>query len=135
MAQTNPTITVHGPTTERTTSPYGMDGCGETLHVTIDGEDVYVPWTAVRPAAYDYYGETPDQFNTDRLILVDGHIHAEADIDGGILELIPEYSTASAEFRSYDTWEFHRFEMDHSTDDDLDAHPHQIIYTRPDTDD
>lgn len=109
-------ITIVGTTTEHTTGPYGEQGCDEALHVRIDGEDVYVPWTGVRPSGYDFHGSVPDRFDVDRIVLYDGHIHGDADIEDGSVEIIPNYGMATAMFRGYDRWELEVFEEDESTD-------------------
>lgn len=105
-------VTIEGRTTENTTSQHGSEGCEETMHVTVDSEDVYVPYDAVNPAAYDYYGTVPDELEVDRILVVDGVIHAEADVDGGVVELVPDYNTGTGEFRGYDAWEFQQFDDD-----------------------
>jgi len=109
MTQTPP-ATSEGTTTEGTTGQYSDRGCDETLHVRIDEEDVYVPFTGVRRRAYDYHGDVPVTVDMDRVIVYDGRIHAVADVDGGVVELIPEYNTATGEFQGYDRWEMTFFE-------------------------
>ena len=115
MAQNN-AATIEGATTEHTTGPYGETGCDETMHVVHDGEDVYVPFNGVRASGYDFHGSVPDRFDVDRIVEYNGHIHAEADVDGGIVELTPDYNSTSAEFRSYDRWELHFFDSDAPSD-------------------
>jgi len=108
--------TIEGPTTEHTTGPYGETGCDETLHVVHEGEDVFVPFTNVRLGGYDYIGDVPDGFDVDRIVNHDGHIHAEADVPGGVVELVPEYNSATAEFRSCESWTLEFFEAATTTD-------------------
>lgn len=105
-------VTIEGPTTDHTTGPYGDTGCDRTLHVVVDGEDVYVPWDAVRRHAYDFRGNVPDEFDVDRIILYDDHIHAESDVNNGTVELMPDYNFATAEFQGYDSWELELFDAD-----------------------
>lgn len=112
----NEQIKIVGPTTEHTTGPYGEQGCDETMHVVIDGEDVYVPWTGVRPSGYDFHGSVPDRFDVDRIVLYDGHIHADADVAGGSVEVIPDYNEATAEFRGYESWTLEFFQTEDDTD-------------------
>jgi len=118
-------VTIVGPTTKQTTGPYGDRGCDETLHVVFDGDDVFVPFNGVRASGYDYHGEVPDSFNVDRIINHDGHVHAEADIEGGVVEIVPDYNSASAEFRGYDRWELQKFDGD-------TAQAGTVIYQRDD---
>ena len=111
-AETQTQTEIKGVTTENTTGPYGEKGCDETMHVVHNGEDVYVPFTNVRASGYDYYGDVPEKFDVDRIVEYMGNIHAEADVDGGIVELVPDYKHASAEIRGYDKWELHKFYAD-----------------------
>lgn len=108
MPQTPP-ATSEGTTTEETTGQYGDRGCDETLHVRIDGEDVFVPFTGVRKHAYDYFGDVPETVDMNRVIVHDGRIHAESDVPGGVVELIPDYNSVTAEFQGYDRWEMKFF--------------------------
>jgi|APHM01.1.fsa_nt_gi hypothetical protein len=108
---------------DQTTNQYGKVGCDEAIEVTVDGETAHVPWTGVRRVAYDYRGKVPHKFDVDRIRLVDGRIHAEADVDGGLVEVIPEYGHPT--FRSYDRWELEFFS------DPIDvAHP--VVHRRGD---
>jgi len=109
MAQ-NDTATIAGTTTENTTGPYGETGCDETMHVVFDGQDVFVPFNGVRASGYDFHGAVPDEFDADRIINYDGHVHAEADVEGGVVEIVPDYNGATAEFRGYDRWELQKFD-------------------------
>ena len=122
MAQDN-TAMIEGPTTKNTTGPYGTTGCDETMHVVFDGEDVFVPFDGVRASGYDYYGTVPDEFDVDRIIDYDGHVHAEADVEGGVVEIAPDYNSATAKFRGYDRWELHKFDGETRTDG-------EVIYSR-----
>ena len=97
-------VTIVGES-DQTTSQHGLEGCESSLEVRIGDETANIPWENVRPAAYDYRGDMPDEFDVNRVVLVDGHVHAEADVDGGVVELVPNYNTATGEFRGYDLWE------------------------------
>jgi len=121
-------ISIEGRTDEQTTGPYGSEGCKATLHVTIDGEDVYVPFDGVKRSAYDYHGDVPETVDVDRIILCNGNIHAEADTEGGFVELTPDYNTATAEFKGYDSWELHAFDEGTTQDGD-------VVWEREEVDD
>lgn len=108
--------TIEGTTTENTTGPYGETGCDETMHVVHGGEDIFVPFNGVRKSGYDFHDEVPDRFDVDRIVEHNGHIHAEADVENGVVELMPDYNSATAEFRGYDRWELHHFGADEPTD-------------------
>ena len=96
----------------------------ESLLVEIDEEQISIPWTSVRLAGIDYHGDVPDDLDMDRLTLVDGRIHAEADLDdGAIVELLPDYNAATAEFRGYERWTAERF-------DDPVASDGGVVYQR-----
>jgi len=107
---------IEGTTAEHTTGPYGEKGCDETMHVVHDGEDVYVPFNGVRASGYDYHGSVPNTFDVDRIVVYNGHIHAEADVEGGIVELCPDYNNATAKFQSYDKWTLEAFDADAPSD-------------------
>ena len=115
MAQQND-ATIEGTTTENTTGPYGETGCDETMHVIHDGEDIYVPLNGVRASGYDFHGEVPDKFDVDRIVEYNDRIHAEADVDGGVVELQPNYNSATTEFKGYDSWTLQLFDADAPTD-------------------
>jgi len=115
MAQNND-ATIEGTTTENTTGPYGEKGCDETMHVVHDGEDVYVPFNGVRASGYDYHGSVPNTFDVDRIVVYNGHIHAEADFEGGIIEIVPDYNHATAKFQSYEKWTLEKFDADTPSD-------------------
>ena len=122
-------VEIVGPTTENTTGPYGEPGCDETMHVIIDGEDVFVPWTGVRPGAYDYFDWDTDRFDVDRIVLYNGHIHADADAKDESIELYPEFSTATSEFRGYDSWSLEVFQRREGTMAPEDLYD-RIVYER-----
>jgi hypothetical protein len=108
---------------DQTTSQHGKDGCEEAIEVSVDGETAHVPWTGIRRAAYDFRRDVPEEFDADRIRLVDGRIHAEADVDGGLVEVIPEYG--HPEFRGYERWELHFFADPIETG-------HEIVHERGD---
>lgn len=101
---------------KNTTGPYGARGCDETLHMVVDGEDVFVPFTNVRASGFDYHGDVPEGFDVDRIVEYNGRIHAEADVEGGVVELCPDYNAATAEFRGYDRWTMQLFDADAPSD-------------------
>lgn len=113
-------------TSDETTGPSGEQLCAETLHVEVAGEEAHVPWTDVTSSATDCRGEVPaEPFDVDRIILYDGHIHAEADAgDGTVVELVPEYD-ARARFKSYAAWELRAFDADEPSDG-------TVVYERDD---
>lgn len=110
--QASDRVSIEGATTEQTTGTYGDQGCEQTLHVVVEDEDVYVPFDGVRIGGYDYHGNVPDRFDVDRIILYDGHVHAEADVEGGVVELIPNYNSSTAKFRGYDSWDLEMFDAE-----------------------
>jgi hypothetical protein len=117
-------VAVHGLTEQHTTGPHGdADACEETLHVTVDGEDVYVPVTGVRKAAYDYRGDVPTRFDVSRVYLYDGVPHADAVVDGGrtIVEVMPRRN------RPHGAFELEAFDADTTPGVSGD----QIIWERP----
>jgi len=110
-------VTVHGTTTTQTTGSYGNNGCDRTLHVTYDGNDVYVPWDNVQKHAYDFHGCVPESFNTTHVVVYDGRIHAECrHNDGSATELLPDYDEQLREFHGYDNWSLQYFAETFGTD-------------------
>lgn len=107
---------IEGTTIEHTTGPYGDKGCKRALHVVHEGEDVYVPWDGVLPYRYDFRGGMPDTLDVDRILIYDGHVHAEADVEGGVVEVMPDYNSATAQFRGYDSWMLEKFDGDTTQD-------------------
>lgn len=90
---------------------YGEVAAEAGLRVEIDGKEIVVPWTGIKLGGIDYYGDVPNDLDMDRLMLVDGRVHAEADVgDGAIVELIPDYNAATSEFRGYERWEAQQFD-------------------------
>ena len=89
---------------------YGEVAAEEGLRVGIGDEEIVVPWTGVKLGGIDYHGDIPADIDMDRLTLVDGRVHAEADVDDAIVELAPDYNFATAEFRGYGRWSAERFD-------------------------
>lgn len=84
-------ITVHGLTDENVVSEKGKIGCKQTLHVTNNGRDVYIPFIDIRRDAHYWFDDRiPERFDADRLIPgpQNENIHAIADIEVGVIELV-----------------------------------------------